>query len=178
MRIYVARHTQTNYNVEGKLNSDPSIDVQLTELGVTQAQDLAQKLSQEKFEIIYISELPRTKQTAEYVNRYHHVPMVVDGRLNDNASGFEGRPTQEYLAAFHSSDNGWHAKFNDGESLAEARSRAEDFLSELRTKPYKAVLIVTHGYIVESIYGILHELGHEEASAYKLPQGEFAVFDV
>jgi len=178
VRIYVARHTQTNYNVETRLNSDPSVDVRLTELGILQAQGLAQKLSQEKFEVIYISQLPRTKQTADYVNEYHHVPMVVDGRLNDNATGFEDRPTHEYLTAFHNSHDGWHAKFNDGESLADARNRAEDFLNELKAKPYKATLIVTHGYIVESMYGALHDLGYEEASAYKLPQGEFAVFDM
>jgi broad specificity phosphatase PhoE len=178
MRIYVARHTQTNYNVETRLNSDPSVDVQLTELGIMQAQGLAQKLAQEKFEVIYISELPRTKQTAEYVNKYRHSPTIVDKRLNDNATGFEGRLTHEYLSAFHSSKDGWHTKFHDGESLADARNRAESFLNELKTKPYEAVLVITHNYIVESIYGILYGLDYEEASAYGLPQGEFAVFDV
>lgn len=178
MRIYIARHTQTSYNVETRLNSDPSVDVRLTELGIRQAQDLAEKLAEKHFDVIYISELPRTRETAEYINEYHHVPLVVDARLNDNASGFEGRQTHEYLAAFHGSENGWHAKFNDGESLADARNRAKEFLDELKTKPYKAVLIVTHGYIIESIYGELHNLDHDDASLFKLSQGDFAVFDI
>ena len=178
MKIYIARHTETNYNIDTILNSDPSVDVHLTDVGIQQAQDLAQKLAKEDFEVIFISELSRTRETATYINKYHHVPIIVDKRLNDNATGFEGRPTHEFLAAFHGSENRWHAKFNDGESLAAARDRAGDFLNDLKTKPYKAVLIVTHGYIVESIYGILHNLGHEEASAYRLAQGEFAVFDL
>lgn len=178
MKIYLARHAQTTYNVEKRLNSDPSVDVRLTDLGIQQAQNLAKKLSGEQFDAIYISELPRTRQTAEFINEHHNLPLIVDKRLNDNASGFEGGTVHEYLAAFNGSDNRWHARFNDGESLAEARNRASDFLNELKTKPHKAALVVTHGYIVESIYGILHNLGHEEASAYQLSQGEFAVFDL
>ncbi len=178
MKIYIARHTQTNYNIDTILNSDPSVDVHLTALGMQQAQSLATKLAGEAFDVIYVSELPRTQETARYINNYHDVPMLVDRRLNDNSTGFDGRPTHEFLAAFNSSEDKWYARFNDGESLADARNRARNFLRELKTKPYKAVLIVTHGYIVESIYGILHDLGHEEASAYQLPQGEFAVFDL
>lgn len=147
-------------------------------MGIQQAQELARRLSGEKFDAIYISELPRTRQTAEFINAHHNLPLITDKRLNDNRSGFEGRPAHEYLAAFNSSEDRWHTKFNDGESLADARGRAVNFLKELRTKPYATVLIVTHGYIVESIYGILHNLGHEEAAAYQLPQGEFAIFDL
>lgn len=178
VKIYLARHAQTNYNVEKRLNSDPSVDVRLTELGIEQAQALAKKLSGEKFDAIYISELPRTKQTASFVNKHHDLPLIVDKRLNDHKSGFESRPTHEFMAAFDADNDRWHTRFKGGESLAEARKRAADFLNDLKTKPYTSVLIVTHGYIVESIYGILHNLGYEEASAYQLPQGEFAIFDV
>lgn len=178
MKIFLARHTQTTYNTEKRLNSDPSVDVRLTDLGIQQAQDLAKKLSAEKFDAIYISQLPRTRQTAEFINAHHNLPLIVDKRLNDHKSGFEGRPTHEFMHAFNTHDNRWQARFNDGESLVEARERANNFLDELKTKPYETILIITHGYIVESIYGILHNLGHEEASAYQLSQGEFAVFDL
>ena len=178
MKLYLARHTQTNYNVEKRLNADPSVDVRLTEQGIQQAESLAEKLKDQKFDAIYISELPRTRQTAEFINQHHDLPLVVDKRLNDHSSGFEGRRIDEFMEAFAEDHDRWHTRFNDGESLAEARMRAEEFLHELKTKPYASVLIITHGYIVESIYGILHDLGHEEASAYRLSQGDFAVFDI
>lgn len=178
VKIYLARHTQTTYNQKELLNSDPSVDVRLTELGILQAQELARRLTGEKFDAIYISELPRTRQTAEFINEHHNLPLIVDKRLNDNKSGFESRYKHEFKQAFNAHSDRWHARFNDGESLAEARKRAADFLNDLKTKPYTSVLIVTHGYIVQSIYGILHNLDYEETSTYHLSQGEFAVFDL
>lgn len=178
MKIYLARHAQTNYNVENKLNSDPTVDVRLTEEGIEQALALAMKLANEKIDVIYRSEFPRTRQTAEHINKHHDVPVIVDKRLNDHASGFEGRTTEEFMEVFNASDKPWHTKFNDGESLADARDRARSFLNDLKTQPHESVLIVTHGYIVEAICGILHDLDYEAASTYRLPQGDFVVFTI
>lgn len=90
MKITVVRHGQTNYNVAGLHNSDPSIDVHLTNNGIDEAKQVALKLKDEPFDALFVSELPRTRQTAEYINEYHKLPILVDARLNDINTGFEG----------------------------------------------------------------------------------------
>ena len=181
MKLYVARHTQTNYNLDRLCNADPSVDVHLTEHGIDQAKSLAEKLADQSFEVIYISELPRTRQTAEFINQHHNVPVIVEGRLNDNKTGFEGRPVTEYMAALHEHQDIWHATLNDGESLAEAQARVRSFLDELRDAPYESVMIVTHGYIVECIHGIINDWSYEEAAEYtstQVTQGIYFTFSL
>src|SRR6185369_14402091 len=42
MKVYIARHGQTNYNEARRCNADPSVDVFLTETGIRQAKELAE----------------------------------------------------------------------------------------------------------------------------------------
>ncbi len=178
MKLYLARHTQTNYNVQGLANSDPSVDVHLSEKGVQQAQELAELLRDVDYDVVYVSELPRTWQTAEIINESHHKEIIADGRINDNRTGFEGKTIAEWQAAVNNSDNRWGATFHGGESLNEAAARAREFIDELKTKPYNSVLIVTHGFMVQAIFGYLENKSLDEALEFSLPQGSYAEFEV
>jgi len=177
VRLYLARHTETNYNVRHLVNSDPAVNVHLTKKGIQEAKHLAEKLSKVNFEAIYISELPRTRQTAEFINQYHHLPLIVDDRINDNATGFEGRPTKEYMEAFKNSANGWREAFNDGESLEDAKNRVVEFLAMLKKTGYNSVLIVTSGFIIECFYGIIHKKSFEYSTHFSIAQGDYDVIE-
>nr|WP_292992781.1 histidine phosphatase family protein [Nitrosomonas sp.] len=78
------RHGRTNYNDLGLCNDDPARDVYLTEAGIAQAQSAALALREVAFERILVSPLPRTRQTAEIVNRYRIISqrlvMIRSGR--------------------------------------------------------------------------------------------------
>jgi broad specificity phosphatase PhoE len=178
MKLYIARHTQTNYNIQKLANSDPSVDVHLTDEGIEQAKNLGELLRNVTFDTIFISELPRTRQTAEYINVYHHNEYIVDGRINDNKTGFEGQSVKEWLKALDASDNRWDASFNGGESLNEAASRAHNFIEFLKTQPYESVLVVTHGSITQAIFGYIENKSLEEASEFNLLQGTYAEFEI
>lgn len=178
MKIYLARHAQTNYNVLKLCNADPSVDVHLSEEGIKQAENLAELLKDVDYDVVYISELPRTRQTADIINKTHLKEMVVDGRINDNKTGFESQPVADFLNAVESAQDPWNAKFNDGESLNEAAKRARNFIDELRTKSYNSVLIVTHGFITQAIFGYLENKTLDEASEFNLLQGTFMEFEL
>lgn len=178
MRLYLARHTETNFNLLKLCNADPSVDVHLSDDGIKQAKHLRHALVDADFEIIYISELPRTKETADYINKNHHKPVVVDKRLNDNKTGFESQPVQEWLNALDKTDDRWKASFNDGESLQSAYARVQEFISELKYQPYKSVLVITHGFITQAIYGIINDLPVEQIYDYQLTQGEYDLLEV
>jgi histidine phosphatase superfamily protein (branch 1) len=88
MKIYLARHGKTNYNDLDLCNSDPSVDVHITSEGTKQAQALANKLKTVSLDRIFVSELRRTKQTAEIVNQFHGIEIDVEPLLNDHRSGY------------------------------------------------------------------------------------------
>lgn len=178
MKLYLVRHAQTNYNLLKLANSDPSVDVHLSDEGIEQAQNLAEIMKDIEYDIVYVSELPRTKQTAEIINVTHQKELIVDSRINDNRTGFESEPVEEWLAALASSPSRWDAKFRGGESLNEAAERGKSFIKDLRTKTYSSVLVVTHGFLTQAIFGYLENKSLEEASEFNLAQGTYAEFEL
>ena len=178
MKIYLARHAETNYNILKLNNADPTIDVHLTDKGIEQAENLSKTLESADFEAAFISELPRTRQTAEIVNRSHSKPVTVDARLNDNRTGFEGKLVADWLTALDAADDQWTANFNGGESMAASVERVTEFMNELIDKPFKSVLIVTHGFITQAIFGFAENKTRDEALEFNLPQGTYAEFEI
>jgi alpha-ribazole phosphatase len=166
MKIYLARHGRTNYNDLGLCNADPTVDVHLTRVGAEQAEDLADKLKQVQLDHIFVSELRRTQQTAEIVNKSHNLEIEIDPRLNDGKSGFEGKHFTEYENALNAATNRWTVRFNDGESIEDIKKRVVDFINELRTKKYDAVLIVTSLWIIQAILAVVRHIPNEEAWGY------------
>ena len=178
MKLYVARHGRSNYNDLELFNSDPAVDVHLTELGIEQAEALSDKLKNIKIDHIFVSELKRTQQTAAIVNKYHNAAISIDAKLNDHRSGFEDRPYAEYDALFDASDDSWNARFNDGESLEDTRVRIREFLENLKSKNYESVLVVTSMTIVQAFYGVLTELASEDTWNITVDTGSYTEFDL
>jgi broad specificity phosphatase PhoE len=178
MKLLLVRHAQTNYNLLGIANADPRVDVHLSEEGIAQATHLAEQLKDTSYDCIYISELPRTRQTAEIINTYHHKELLVDARVNENITGFEGKPVTEWMTAITETGDTYGAALHDGESLNEAAARAQVFIDYLRTTANKTVLVVTHGFITQAIYGYLANKPLDEAMQYNLTQGTYAVFEI
>lgn len=142
MKIFCLRHGQTNYNLQGLCNSDPTRDVHLSDMGIQQARQAAAQLREEPLDLILVSELPRTRQTAEIVNRFHAVPIQTHAAINDIRSGFEGRPVSEYQSAIASDP--MHSKCNGGESLLEHKQRVLGFIPWLQAQDLDTVLVVAH----------------------------------
>lgn len=136
------RHGRSNYNDLGLCNNDPARDVYLTEAGIAQAQSAALALREVAFERILVSPLPRTRQTAETVNRYHTAPIAVHADLADIRSGFEGKPVSDYFAAI--SHDPLRARVNGGESLLDHKQRVLRFIDWLKAQQDKNLLIVAH----------------------------------
>lgn len=178
MKLYVARHGQTNYNELGLCNSDPRVDVHLTKTGIKQAKKLTEELKSVEIEHVFVSELKRTKQTAEIVNEFHGAPFTIDARLNDIRFGYEGKHYSEYQSALEGADDKWTARFNGGESIKDLRERAQSFLDDLKKKNYNSVLIVTSGGVMQAIYGILNNLSFEETWEFRPDKGSCSEFEL
>lgn len=142
MNLYVMRHGYTNYNELQLCNDDPDVDVYLTEQGKAQAHEAAKQLRAARIERIIVSPLPRTHQTAEIINQYHHVPVEVHPDIRDIRSGFEGKPVDDYFTAI--SHDPLHTRANNGESQLDHKQRVESFIHWLRQQPEENILVVAH----------------------------------
>jgi alpha-ribazole phosphatase len=178
MKLYLARHGRTNYNDLGLCNADPSVDVHLTPQGLQQAQLLADKLKAAPIDHIFISQLKRTRQTADIVNTSHHVPIEVDPLLNDHRSGYEGKPAQQLMDALAAAENRWTARFNDGESIEDMKQRVAEFIEELKTKPYKSVLVVTSQWVIQAAAALIKNMPNEEAWKLEVEPGSYLELEI
>lgn len=159
MQLFFMRHGQTNYNQLGLCNGDPARDVHLTEAGKKQARQAAEQLKNHRLDLILVSELPRTRQTAAIINRYHQVEIRSHPGINDIRSGFEDRPVTEYQAAIAA--DRLHSSFNGGESVLEHKQRVVDFLVWLQEQAYDAVLVVAHEETLRVVAGYFDKLPDE-----------------
>jgi len=178
MKLYVARHGRTNYNDLNLCNSDPAVDVHITVEGTKQAQALAGKLKDIAIDRIFVSELRRTRQTADIVNQFHHAEIEVDPLLNDHRSGYEGKPAELLIAAMDAAEDRWTARFNDGESVQDMKQRVAQFLDKLKAEPYDAVLVVTSGWVVCAVIAIIQNISNEQAWAINAGQGDYLEFEI
>ncbi|OGJ19951.1 hypothetical protein A3K73_03250 [Candidatus Pacearchaeota archaeon RBG_13_36_9] len=82
MKLILIRHAESEANAKG-INQGQKIDTSLSDLGKKQAKQVAQRLKEEKIDIIYSSDLKRAKETAEQINKFHKLKIIYDKRLRE-----------------------------------------------------------------------------------------------
>ncbi len=167
MKIIFTRHTQTNYNIKGLYNDIPDNKVVLTKTGQKQAEELAKMLKERDIEVIFVSEFIRTKQTAQIVNKYHKVPIIIDKRLNERKTGFNNKPSKELEKELA---NNKFKKLKNGESYHKFKKRVKQFLYYLRKLKYNTILVITHGSVFKIIKGIKNKLNDDQIVNVKFPK--------
>ena len=177
-KIIVARHAQTNYNKLALINYDPNVDVHLTQEGIRQAKSLAIELRDTLIDIIIVSDLNRTRQTAEVVNQYHGVDIISDSRLDDIRNGFEGESVHEYHKYRDAAPDPIAARFNGGESIQDCNDRTKDFLNDLKKRPENNILIVSSNNNMKQIQIIINDLPMEDILDMHIKNASFFEFDL
>jgi broad specificity phosphatase PhoE len=143
MQLYLVRHGESEANVGGYINDDPSRPVALTARGREQAATAAQTLSSIRFTQSYASQFPRARQTAEIILAGRDLPLVIDARLNERRSGLDGQPVEAFNGLVRLDPV--RTKPVKGESFLEQMARLRDFLDEVALcHPEGVVLAVSH----------------------------------
>jgi len=156
MRVWALRHGQSEYNLLGLCNDDPTCRVDLTAEGRRQAAQAARLLAGKPLDAAYISPLPRAVQTAQIVLRGRALPQIVEPRIADISSGFDGQKVSDYFDAI--ADDPVNMRVNGGESLRDHWVRVGDFLRWLMTRPQQEVLLVAHEETLRVVMGIAEGL--------------------
>ena len=172
MNLYLIRHGQTNYNVKGLVTSRPGKHVYLTDQGIAQAKQAAEKLKDTPIDLIFTSELYRTHQTAEYINKYHDAPIKSDPRLNDIRTGFEDGSCLEYDSEKAASSDPFTFRHGDGESSEDVLARVKTFLADLKKEPYENIAIVGSEHPLALLLGLIDNIDPRIAAQGDINNGE------
>lgn len=163
MRLILARHGQTQANVDRVLDTLPP-GFPLTDEGSRQAEELADALRDEPVVAVYASPAVRARQTAMPVAARHGLtPIELDGVQEVFVGDLEGRSDPEALELWTGIYRSWHAGHPDrrvpgGETGTEVMQRYHAALDQLavprrshRTNPADTpedggtVVVVSHG---------------------------------
>lgn len=150
-RLYLIRHGQTDWNLEGRWQGHA--DVPLNDLGLQQAAQVAQELAGVGLQAIYSSDLKRARQTAGYLAEATGLPVRVDARLREIHQGeWQGMLVQDIQARYGEVFKQRHmdpASFAPpgGETAAQVKERLLEAVGEIcQRHPDERVAIVSHGF--------------------------------
>ena len=171
--IYIVRHGQTDWNVEGR--NQGRTDIELNGTGIKQADETAKKLEGKNFDIVFSSPLKRAYKTAQIICDGDIIP---DERLIERCNGdLEGKLKSEYKGLVNFADP--HENRHGVEPLPVFRKRITDFFDYiLKNYPGKEILVVTHAGI--SIYAKCYFEGEPadgDYSKYKLKNCEVLAYE-
>ena len=179
MKLILVRHGETYENV-AKV-SQGHMNTQLTEKGIQQAKEVAEKLKDEKIDSCYSSDLDRCSDTAKEIVKFHpHLKIILSPELREQAKGkSEGQSHDIVYAKFNQANVPYHLwDYDGGETLLEVSKKVISFVDNLKKKhPEKTILLVSHGGPISTILVKVNNDSLTENEKYNFKNTEFKIID-
>ena len=177
-RVYLARHGQTAYNLEGRFQGQ--LPVGLDDTGRGQAVELAERAAAHGFAALWCSPLLRARETADVVAERIGLAPREDSRLMETDAGdwtdrtFADVKAQapELFAAFVAGDSAF--AFPGGESFAQQEVRVAAALDDVERGELPA-LVVCHGMVIRAALSV--RAGHWLTHGERVPNGALVPLD-
>lgn len=155
--ICVARHGETDWNTEGKLQG--WLDVPINHRGREQARDMARALAPAGFTRLYSSSLSRALETAEIIAEELQLapPACHDGLRERNFGVIQGIPKSELadlnpILCQQILSRNPACDFEQGESMDEFADRVLAAIMDIGAwHGGERVLVITHGWVMDVI---------------------------
>lgn len=154
MRLLLIRHGQTTSNVVHALDTaEPGAD--LTELGRAQAAAVPGALAGRPVDMIFVSTLVRTQQTAVPLAQERGLQPVVRGGVREVSAGdYEMRSDEDALRDYVDIVFSWPEHMDrglpGGETGEQAVSRFDQVVAEAADSGAQNVVIFSHGAIIRA----------------------------
>lgn len=176
MKLYIARHGETQWNVENRISG--RTDVPLTQRGLEQAKLLAENAKGKGIEVIIASPLLRAHQTAQAVSDAIGIPVQIDERLIELDFGiFEGKPRSD--PDFQYTRAQFPTRYPGGESAFLLAHRVYSCLEDVKRKySDKTVLLVCHGGVCRMVRSYFQDLTNDEYSYYFAPNADLVEYEL
>ncbi|MEL7159647.1 MAG: histidine phosphatase family protein [Bacteroidota bacterium] len=150
MVVYIVRHGQTDYNLQGIVQGS-GVDASLNATGRSQGQHLYDRYKEVPFEVVLTSALRRTWETvAPFIEA--GIPWEKHPEINEMSWGdHEGKKgTPESIEEYRRIKDGWglgkiDGRIGGGESARELGARLQTFIDHLPERKEKLLLICSHG---------------------------------
>lgn len=166
MLLYIIRHGETKWNVEGRLQGQT--DIPLDENGVRLAKVTAEGMRDIPFDLAFTSPLSRARETARIVLGERKIPLIEDRRLEELCFGeWEGLGCHKENFEIPSEhfDDFYRKPFSfvpgpGGETIGELCRRTREFYEELIADPRyqdKTILIATHGCTTRALLNNVYQ---------------------
>jgi broad specificity phosphatase PhoE len=176
--VYLARHGQTAYNLEGRFQGQQAVP--LDDTGRVQAHELAERAAAHGFAALWSSTLLRARETAEIVSAAVGLTPLEDARLMETDAGdWTDRPftdvqaeSPELFAKFIAGDPSF--AFPGGESFAEQELRVSAALDDVERRELPA-LVICHGMVIRAALSL--RAGHWLARGQRVPNGALVPLD-
>lgn len=160
-KYFLLRHGQTIYQKENrKVNyeADSPQKLSITEEGKEMIKNSAEKLKNEKIDLIFTSPFLRARQSAEIASKILGVEGInYDERLVDiNLGEFAGQPKDKYVKFYTGKDKSLEKRVKGGESWGDVLVRVKSFLHDVEKKyKNKNILVVSHADPIWLMAGVL-----------------------
>ena len=167
LKIYITRHGETEWNVEGRMQGWKNSP--LTQKGITNAGALGKRLVDVDIDVIYSSSSQRALHTAELIRGNREIPVLADENLREiNLGEWEGKSADEMenidreeQFAFWNTPHLYVPK--SGESFFQVQERVEAVLNKILSVHSNGnVLIVAHAIVVKVMMAAIKELPLEK----------------
>ena len=182
LRLYIVRHGQTDYNLNGIFQG--TSDIPLNENGIRQAEEIAGKLGDVAFTAAFHSPLDRAKVTCEKILDAR-LQATTDERLREVYFGkWEGVHRDEIKSHWPEQFENYYSNIGDfhppeGEALIDAQERVGGFYDLLREKhPEGDILIVGHQFINALLCTYITGQDIADAWDYRAQPGEVFIFEI
>lgn len=177
-RLYLVRHGQTLWNLEGKTQGNKDSD--LTLLGIKQAKKLGEYFRDIELDEIYCSPLERSYLTARIIACIKDLDCKLDNRLVEmNFGEWEGLTLSEIKNNYPKSFRTWMeephlANIPSGETIETAQKRIVDFVnSKIIESNKNTTLVVSHGTLIRLL--LLDVLSMDLKHYFKLKQSNASI---
>jgi len=180
MKVVLLRHGETEENFLGIIQGHSR--GRLSARGREQAKLAAKRLSQERFDVLFSSDLVRAVDTLKAVMIYHaHVPVFFCAELRERCLGiYEGRPREDLFRAQR--ENGvclLEYRPEGGESLLDLKTRTDQFLKRLlENYQGKTVLLCTHGGPILTLLATVLEFPLEEFIEHEIENASISTVEL
>lgn len=150
--IGFVRHGITDWNIERRAQGQT--DVPLNETGKAQARALAARLKNEKWDVIYSSDLSRARETAETIGAALNLPVYIDQRLREISCGkIEGTTEADRIRKWGEDWETFDLGIESDESLIQrGMASVKEICGE---NPQQRILIVSHGAMIGTLLPVL-----------------------
>lgn len=180
--LFLLRHGESGFNRDNRFTG--LIEASLTERGMSQMREAGLLLASRGLDIVYSSDLLRTRESARIVleaGRMEGVPLIASPALNERSYGkLEGLNKEEAIRRFGAEQvQIWRRSYAGvppgGESLEAASRRIHGFFESRIVEDLRAarkVLICAHGNTLRSLLRLLDDLTDEEFMKLEIASGE------